>query len=339
MDLSWTSILQSVLATAIGGVVVFFVTRSRGWWSKTKAKRETRPSDAKKFTLLVAELEGDEDKKQTGHVIAELEKQFPPRGEASLHIIPYPEVLSIGRGERSAALEAAEKKGRDWLYKMHGDVLIWGEAADKNKVLRLRFVTPQDGRSASPYSLNEKLELPPDFGSDLGAVLAAQAAAAISPVYDRSGEALAALISPLVAKLKPLAGNPPASFPDKTRAQLWDAYAAGEQRLGEERGDSARLLAAIASYKKALTIWTREREPGRWATTQNNLGTALQALGERESGTARLEEAVAAYRSALAEWTRERVPMQWAGTWRNRGGPPPAWATLCEVQLKRGDPP
>ena len=46
---------------------------------------------------------------------------------------------------------------------------------------------------------------------------------------------------------------------------------------------------------------TRERVPLDWATTQNNLGTALQTLGERESGTARLEEAVAAYRAALKE--------------------------------------
>ncbi|MGA9267408.1 MAG: hypothetical protein WBV79_13295, partial [Rhodomicrobium sp.] len=218
-------------------LVAWFGT-TRGLWIRFKAKRETRPADGKKFTLLVAELEGDEDKKQTGHVIAELEKQFPPRGEASLHSIPYPDVLSIGRGERGAALEAAEKKGRDWLTKKHGDVLIWGEVADKNKVLRLRFVTPRDGGAAKPYSLNEKLELPVDFGSDLGAVLAAQAVTAISPVYDRAGEALAALIAPIVAKLKPLAENPPASFPEETRAQLWNAYAAGEQRLGEERGDN-----------------------------------------------------------------------------------------------------
>ena len=45
----------------------------------------------------------------------------------------------------------------------------------------------------------------------------------------------------------------------------------------------------------------RERVPLDWATTQNNLGTALRRLGERESGTARLEEAVAAYRAALEE--------------------------------------
>ena len=46
-----------------------------------------------------------------------------------------------------------------------------------------------------------------------------------------------------------------------------------------------------------------------WATTQINLGNALQRLGERESGTARLEEAVAAYGAALLEWTRDKVPL------------------------------
>ena len=358
--------LSNRIAGAIMGVLGFLVGRWRGWWSKAKDKRETRPSDGKKFTLLVAELEGDEDKKQTGHVIAELEKQFPPEGEASLYVISYPEVLSIGRGERSAALETAQKKGRDWLYKMHGDVLIWGEVADKNKVLRLRFVTPGDGSSVSRYSLNEKLELPPDFGCDLGAVLAAQAATAISPVCDRGGEALAALIAPIVAKLKPLAECPPVSFSDETQAQLWHAYAAGEARLGEEHGDIARfsgcncflqkdanhldarqspaamghdaeqsrqrawiarragerhgrLEEAVAAYRAALPEWTRDKVPLRWATTQNNLGTALLRLGERESGTAQLEEAVVAYSAALLEWTREQVPLQWATTQNNLG--------------------
>jgi len=59
---------------------------------------------------------------------------------------------------------------------------------------------------------------------------------------------------------------------------------------------------------------TQARVPLQWATTQNNLGTALQTLGERESGTTKLEVAVAAYREALQERTRERVPLQWAET-------------------------
>ncbi len=67
--------------------------------------------------------------------------------------------------------------------------------------------------------------------------------------------------------------------------------------------------------------------PLNWATTQNNLGTALWTLGERENGTARLEEAVAAYRLALQERTRNRVPLDWADSRYNLGN---ALAILAE---------
>ena len=149
--------------------------------------------------------------------------------------------------------------------------------------------------------------------------MAAQAATAISPVCDRGGEALAALIAPIVAKLKPLAESPPVSFSDETQAQLWHAYATGEARLGAEHGDIARLASAIAFYKKTLTIWKRDKAPLRWATTQNNLGSALGLLGEQESGTERLEEAVAACRAALLEWTRDKAPLRWATAQNNLG--------------------
>ena len=68
---------------------------------------------------------------------------------------------------------------------------------------------------------------------------------------------------------------------------------------GRTFDDNPALLKAIAALRSALEERTRERVPLDWATTQNNLGTALPTLGQRESGTARLEEAVAAYRAAL----------------------------------------
>jgi tetratricopeptide (TPR) repeat protein len=86
------------------------------------------------------------------------------------------------------------------------------------------------------------------------------------------------------------------------------AQAAEYYERGDQKGENAALLLAIAAYRAALEERTRERVPLDWAMTQNNLGSALRALGERESGTARLEEAVTAYRAALEEWTRERVP-------------------------------
>ena len=110
----------------------------------------------------------------------------------------------------------------------------------------------------------QTLELPPDFGGDLGAVFATQGAATLSPVHDRPGEALAKLIEPFVQSLKPLAENPPASFSDETRAQLWDSYAAGEKRLGEERGENARFA--------LLSPLTRRRSPSGRASSCRAMG-------------------------------------------------------------------
>jgi hypothetical protein len=109
------SIAGNLVASIIVGVAVFLFGRWQGWWLKARAKLETRKADGTQFTLLVAELDGDADHTQTHHILAELEKQFPPRGEARLHVLPYPEALKPGPGERTAALLAAEKRGRSWL--------------------------------------------------------------------------------------------------------------------------------------------------------------------------------------------------------------------------------
>jgi tetratricopeptide (TPR) repeat protein len=320
MDIGWIpkdivwKVIGTILIAAGGGS--FLATKA--WLRKARAKHTVRAADGTQFAILVAELANDANKGQTNHILIELEKQFPPRGEARLQVLPYPEVLAIGPGERNAAIAAAEVRGRKWLKQKRADVLIWGEVGAADKVLRLRFLAPEGGSgSDKPYSLNADLELPPDFGADLGAIIAVQAAASIAPVIERSGEALAALIEPAVAKLRPLAENPPASMSGDARARLWRAFALGEYRLGEERGDNERLVNAIAYFRKVLEEWPRERVPLDWAMTQNNLGGALVRLGERESGTARLQEAVAAFREALKECMRERAPLAWATTQNN----------------------
>ena len=50
---------------------------------------------------------------------------------------------------------------------------------------------------------------------------------------------------------------------------------------GRDFGDNPALDNAIAAYSAALEEFTRERVPLDWATTQNNLGTALATLGAR----------------------------------------------------------
>ena len=73
-----------------------------------------------------------------------------------------------------------------------------------------------------------------------------------------------------------------------------------------------------AEQKKAVSE-SDDRLLGRAATTQSNLGNALQILGEREEGTERLEAAVAAYNAALEVFTRGDQPFRWAATQSNLG--------------------
>jgi tetratricopeptide (TPR) repeat protein len=300
----------------IGAAVLGLLYR---WWRR----RRVGPSPDTHFAILVPTLDVDTDGQQTRHILQSLERQFMGTGNGTrMHILAYPDVLTVAEGERSAAIAAAERKGRQWLKAKNADVLVWGEVAESNKVLRLRFLSQSGyGGGAKAYRLNEgTLELPANFNADLGAVLAVQAATSIEPIYERGGgEALANVIEPVVAKLGPLAENPPASFADEDKARLWEAFAKGEQRLGEERGQNTQLETAIRYYGKVLGVSARERVPLAWARTKDNLGTALRRLGEREGGTARLEEAVAAFRAALEERTRERVPLDWATTQDNLG--------------------
>ncbi len=110
------------------------------------------------------------------------------------------------------------------------------------------------------------------------------------------------------------------------RARSWTrAMEAGSAYLEADRRASAVdgnrwLLLAIERYRdRALRYVDRTSRPDDWASTQNDLGIALQTLGARESGTARLEEAVVAYQAALQETTRERVPLDWALIQSNLG--------------------
>ena len=273
--------------------------------------------------MLVAQLEGDTDGVQTRHLFECLEKLFSRGGHGPvIEIVRYPKALTLAQPDVSDAVAKAESKGRKWLQRKNADVLIWGSVVTNgSKTLRLRFLPlPEDGgNGAKRYTLDEVFELPASFSEDVGAALAIAVTAAIAPIFEHPGHVLAEVIEPAVQKLVTLAPNMPTGFSKEAKASIWHAYAAGEQQLGEERGESGRLEMAAFYYRKALGEWTRQRNPQAWASTQNNLGEALRVLGERAGDAQRLEAAAAAFREALKEWTRDRVPLAWAGLQNNLG--------------------
>ena len=84
-------------------------------------------------------------------------------------------------------------------------------------------------------------------------------------------------------------------------------------RVGGDR--AANVEAAVACYRVALEVHTREAAPLAWAATQNNFGNAYTDRVGGDRG-ANVEAAVACYRLALEVRTREAAPQGWASlTW------------------------
>ncbi|WP_287267311.1 tetratricopeptide repeat protein [Moorena sp. SIO3A2] len=84
-------------------------------------------------------------------------------------------------------------------------------------------------------------------------------------------------------------------------------------------GDKAKNIEiAITGYEVALTVFTREGFPIKWALTQYNLGIAYyyRITGDKAQN---LEDAIACSQSALEVSTRQAFPIDWASTQNNLG--------------------
>ncbi len=101
---------------------------------------------------------------------------------------------------------------------------------------------------------------------------------------------------------------------------------------GAERPGRDLQLLAVAAYRRALELRTRESDPTSWARTQDNLGIVLQRLGQRMNDSEMLQAAAEAFRSALQVRTRESVPAEWAMTQHNLG------AVLRTLSERANDP-
>ncbi len=118
-------------------------------WLKS---RDVPAAPGSHFTVLIGDLEGDDERfSQTRHVEAAL------AGHEGL------EVVRIGTGPRIADLGSrseqqleAERQGRARLEDKNGDVLIFGEVAEANRRLRLRFVARHESLQGGPDPTRSK---------------------------------------------------------------------------------------------------------------------------------------------------------------------------------------
>jgi tetratricopeptide (TPR) repeat protein len=88
---------------------------------------------------------------------------------------------------------------------------------------------------------------------------------------------------------------------------------------------------AIEAYEEALKVYTRDRYPMQYGTTQNNLGNTYKTLAEVEAKAENSKRAIEAHEKAMEVYTRDRYPMQYGTTQNNLGN---AYSTLAEVEAK-----
>ena len=139
--------------------------------------RDLPPAGGTHFTILVAALGGDEPEGlQRKHVISSLRRLFQAHAaQRAFEVRDYPKELKAGIAGNLAEIDrAAEAKGRGWLTEQNADLLIWGEVAKVDQVIRLRFL-PRSGNGGQDhsYAFTDKLELPVEFRDDLATAIAA----------------------------------------------------------------------------------------------------------------------------------------------------------------------
>ena len=86
---------------------------------------------------------------------------------------------------------------------------------------------------------------------------------------------------------------------------------------------------ATRAYEEALKLYTLDRFPMGYATTQNNLGTAYGKLAEVKDTAEHCKKAIKAHEEALKVRTLHRFPMDYATTQNNLGN---AYGRLAQVE-------
>ncbi len=113
-----------LVALASGALLAAFNWRRLRNWLR---RSDLRPPDPNHFTILVADLDGDPDGRQTSHVVRALE------GQEGIRVLRDGRCLKIEEiGDRAANVSAALARGRRWLSEKNADVLIWGDATEAN---------------------------------------------------------------------------------------------------------------------------------------------------------------------------------------------------------------
>ncbi len=310
------NVLGTIGSAALLGLV--------GWGATTTIyddpwkKGLPEPCEQDRICVVVAGLQGDEDGRQTAHIIHSLEEVFATlEGESPIQIQTLPRRISRSLTGNSADNRKEQRvHAQLWMEQQKADVLIYGEVAKADSVLRLSVMATETEKNEG-YALTDTLELPQDFSADFGGILAAEIANSTSRFMD-TGNYVADVLEPLIEKIKPLINSLPASISANSRASLLSSFANSLMVLGTADSSNERLVEAAKYFEQARAILP-EDEPMLLAMIRNNLANIYDEIGSRQIRADLKQEAIKLYEANLEIYTREQYPLDWALTQGNIG--------------------
>ena len=308
----------AAVATAwlLGYLNQFVPSPGRTWLAATNLLRMKHGRSEDQFRFVLCWLQNDRDGNDT-RIVAQAFSSIQ-----GISLVRSARIVKAS-GAADDWRPAMHRSARAVLTRWNADLAVVGVVKQPGEVLSLWFAPRTDGgtleRGDQPYVLADAT-LGKDFHDDLQAQLATFALTAVAPLADTTvrRRVLKNELRIATGKLANLTHNS-AGRRVEYQAAMEAGLATALVALGRREKGTEFFERAIAGYRAALEVFTRERFPEQWSLTMNDLGVALVALAERETGTERLEEAVSAYRAALEERTRERAPLDWAMTQNNLG--------------------
>jgi tetratricopeptide (TPR) repeat protein len=306
------------------------------WVDDTFPPRLPQADKNAALAILMAQLEGDGDGSQSRYVHQSLVRALDLTGKGrQIQVLEAGRMLKLGTArDLWRQREAAEVMGRAWLKQSGAGLLIWGEVAGRDKVLRINFL-PSEGKTAirtnESYLLTDRFELSSDFGEDLGIVIVARVAAPLARalVYN---QLIPDLLEEIYPRLTAISANP-AVAQSKASCDLKLTSAMVLMVLGDVRDHTDQVNQAIAISQSLIANDRCAVNRHTVATANVVLASSLLVLGKRERGTARLEEAITALGAAFKDLTREQTPFEWAATRAFLG------FTLTELARREGSIP
>jgi hypothetical protein len=157
-----------------------------------------------------------------------------------------------------------------------------------------------------------------EFGEVAAAQLVAVALSAVEPVDDHSQSDLAAIIAPVVGRLRRLRLEY-GGLTERQHINLTYALARARWAVAWQMDDPAALDEARELLTDLLPEINRDIEPDFWAKVQFRLGSILSKLGELRASSTVIEQGIVALNNALEIHTREHSASAWASIQVNLG--------------------